>query len=361
MSDFATCLSNIIGITPSECECLNFPDDWEAINESLTGNYIHGDMEYSVPLTVPSKGDCGEGSIIDNLIKAREQAINCFIDMYTVELELLKKKTFKDYSDTFGEWKNNTPISYLSGDWVGFTIKPDQFYKGAVLCITCGTLSIDCEEEFEIHVINTNDGSTVHTETVQGGVKSHFMMSVELPLYVGCQVQNYAIVYDANGCRPYDIGFDCGCPSTDKIPVWKRLRYFKSRGVQASSLEGIANSSVQNDKTHGLTIDFTLKCDGLSWLCSVDKDFWCKNAWGRIAARAMVIIANMKLISKLCQPGQVNFSGIMDSENLYKKNAYLTKKLQSLMEYLARTTPTDISHCYLCAPEGNYQIQDHLV
>ena len=369
MSKFSECLSNVIGLTPSECECLEFPENWDECNKSWTGQYIDGDLDFSIPLQMPNGGDCGKGSILDLLKTARDQAIDCFVDLYAMEMKKLKKKAFDSYSDCFGEWKGNSAVSMLSNDWVGISISPDNFYKGAVLCLTGGRLSIDCTDKtFDIHIVKLEKidpltllPEVIHTVTVQGGERSSFMLDIDLPLSKNGKPCRYAIVYDRQGCRPYDIKFDCGCSSTDKKPVWQQNRYFRSRGMQAGGLEQVNSTMVQSDCTYGLEIDFTLKCDGLSWLCSVDNNFWCDHEWGRIATRALVAIANMKLLSAMCAPGKLGFAALMDSEGMMKRGASLNKKIEALISYLARCTPANITDCYLCTSEGSAQLYEHIV
>lgn len=370
------CLRNIIGLTSSDCECLDFPDNWEECNETLTGQHVHGDMEFSLPLTIGKKPECGEGSIIDNLKKARDQAIESFITQYMIEMKKLKKKNFEDYTDTIGEFKNNSTMSYLTGDYVGLRISPDTFYKGASFCLRGGSIYLDApDKDLELLVIDlTNcdeNGDPIQVGSVEitsskkisnGCYQYYFQSELELPLYANDRKVEYAIVYNRQDCNPCDIKFDCGCSNVNKIPTWKTRRYFKAVGIQSGSVENLPLCA-QSDTTYGLCIDFTLKCDGISWICNVDDKFWTTSEWGRIATRVLVLLANLKLVGLACKPGSINFFSVVDPEKLVNHGKWLDARFKALMPYLAECTPADITHCYQCSPQkhGGYQKIDHLI
>lgn len=365
MSDIAECLKNIIGLTPSECECIDFPDNWESINASVTGEYID-DIELGIPLNIPtSPTKCGPGSLVDILQKARESAIKDFVMHYSLALKKNQVRSFDTYYDEFGEWKNNTVMSYMSNDWAGMMINPGSIYKGASICITAGSLSIEGGEDkvFNVHVIKMDDPTKVlHTITVEGGgVKSPFIGDdIVLPLSDGKGNKcHYALIYDRQGCKPYDIKFDCGC--SGKRPVWQSMDYFTVNGVETPRLEDLPYTQVTSQHSNGLIVCFTMKCDGLSWLCDTDKDFWCNTDFGRVATKVIQILANIKLIAALCRPGQVNFTTIQDGEKLQNRLEWLQSKFDVLIPFLADRNPSDASHCFICDPHLGFKIQEDLV
>lgn len=356
------CLKNLIGITPHNCDCDPQPENWEQINDSWSGKYIDN-IELGIPLKLSKP--CGAGSIWEVMEQIRCEAIEEFLTRYIIELGKRQLKSFEGYDDCFGQPKNNSYLSTCNGDIIGFCINPKSLYKGAVLCLTAGSLCINAPtgESFTIDIIDIKNPDTpLHSVTVSSDGSGNPLpivgLPVELPLSKNGKPINYAIVYDRNGYKPKDYKFTCGCSGTAK-PGYMIHDYFQTQGIQSGSIQSLRHNYTVNKHTHGLLIDFTIKCDAYGWMCTRDRDWWCTSEFGRLAALAIVGLANMKMIS-YCLSSQNSYT-VLNAEQMYNKHQWINKRVDGLMKHISQRSVDDITHCFSCNPALGYKVQSILV
>lgn len=361
----ATCLTNVIGLSNSSCPCWEEETlgNFAELNESHSDRYVNNPKFTPAQLPFSNKPtDCQTGGIWDVLQQARLEGINDFIDRYCIELERRQKKSFDNFTGTIGMTRDASPCR-VQYDWAGFCINPN-IHKGASICLNGGCSWIETSEPIELCVVNMNDPSTVlATATITNGKDSplEFTGTTTLPLSKNGKKQRYCLLYNAeNISSAYSFEPHCGCGSVPK-PGWMAKGLFSVSGIQTNDKENLNQNYTLNNQLHGLLVDFTIKCDGVEWMCNVDEDFWCNTKFGRAASTAMVLYANVCLTQLLMKPGGVNFNSLVKPESMYKHMGYLNKQLDSIMPFLVERIPEDISDCYYCDPAYGWNLDENIV
>jgi len=89
-------------------------------------------------------------------------------------------------------------------------------------------------------------------------------------------------------------------------------------------------------------------------MCGVDDTFWQTSDFGRVAAMTMSLYANLALCFSLLNNPGVNFTKLVNKEDIAKKATWIQKRLEKMMPYLVKRPPEDLTDCFVCDPDGAF-------
>ena len=267
MTDTASCLSSLIGLTDSDCPCLPEAGRPEDYNQSDLGIFIT-DSNYGFPLNnaVLQSTGCGSGTIWDQLQKAKDEAI-------TEALFCIRKaiydnqyaSKFSKFSGELGQSKNNTHINTgIAGPWSGVKINPKRI-NGGCLSISGIKTGMSQTAIFPLYFFGSDD-LTTPIETVQiqstANVWTDNALTTTLDIEMGddCYHDYYLLAYDATTNKPMKNKFKC-CGS---VPGW--TQFVHAQGFQTGDL---SNIRLTNIYASGMSLTLTAECKELDWICEI--------------------------------------------------------------------------------------------
>lgn len=352
MSIDKSCLEKVIGLSTTTCDCIGESETIDA-TASLSGQYIDN-LEHGIGLqSLSSIVDCGEDSIWTLMSRARSEAVDDFITQFMIETSKGNRQKLSNYSGFFGEKDNKGNSRVLNLKKItGFGFTPLHSAYGLNVCISSIGLGISIPGSYDIWILNCDTGDLLHTIPIEVvGKYTEVKIPISLPTIDDKgRAISYAFAYDRKDGNPMNYKFHCGCSGV-ALPNWDRDNYLAAGGFSVDDVRLIDFDSCSSKHTNGLIVCFDLKCDMFSWLCDVDDSFWCNTAFGRIMAKALVLITNSKLAQCILNSQNPNFYTLLGREALYgKRNSYrkLAGELITLLatEYL----PEEMKNCLTCNP-----------
>lgn len=287
MSAQYQCFENIIGLSRTECPCLEDgrPVDW---NVSASGRYAD-ELEGMNLSLAENGGDCSQGGVWDMLHRARENAVQ---DMQTDLLRYLEENTDvrrQAVRSTIGDDKKSGNNVALNSAYHGLTVQMAHMVGGraklkrigAAFNYT-GTLEValyDREGLLATWTVNTVANRVQYTE-----LPDPYLLSMDAE---GSLNARYWLVYTpSGGIQAKSTRINCGCGGF--APYWDEARpqyessvkkngrawadWAMAQGTKGTDLDVRDEWSLDN-QTYGLLMDIEFYCDTLSSICTDDPDY----------------------------------------------------------------------------------------
>lgn len=341
------CLTNIVGITRNDCECLAglLPDGYST---STSGLYIDELPEAPLNLqAVKSAADCGQ-DVAAIFTRARDNAITEF-----------KKDLYKQLAATYKP--RYSTYTGLIGKTAGSVVLPTKAYmgvllackmaKGAYISISKVHVNINADATFDLKIYKRRSGETeyelLQTLSVEGtaaAVKTNTLADVvKLPLWDETEKEiNYYFLYEPAGFAPKDCPISCGCGMSE----YNLKAFMTPRGYTANSLSEVANSSgLQTNYANGVVLDVEVKCATDDIICqAMQADDFVKVAVEWIILRKSV--AN--LIDGILHSGQITRHNEARREQMYYDKGSLLKKYNNDVQWVAENMSMGLNSCFVC-------------
>ena len=261
------CLKDLIGLTDSNCPCIDTIDDHDD-NISDSGFYVTHEMNTILPL-LASK-ECGDGSLWDILIRAREKAKRDFLVDLRVALYDKFDSRLKKFSGKVAEEKKRSPRTIKS--YAGQRWTPTKTNGGKMIIKTVD-LGLTTGGDLVTVKVWTDDYSsplgTVDITTVANTyVTGTFSPPIEIDLDNIEDDDHIYIGYDTPvGASAIGNKLTCGC-SSEKL-VWDQFMY--ARGYEKSTAP-TTGEDVQliGAYANGLRTGISLECETLDFICNLD-------------------------------------------------------------------------------------------
>lgn len=352
------CLHNVIGLSQSDCPCLPEIGDIDPA-VSYSGQYMDN-LEHGVSLaSLDASKDCGHGNVWALMNAARAEAIEDFHTQLLMAISVNNRFKYDNYSGTIGEIsrKGNARRSgtrTINGTYI------EGLRKGYMmnLCITSILLGIDQAGDYDVTVSDVISGDVIDTVSVTVGNNRTGSTStnINLPLSDGYGNANcYALSFDRNGGQILNYKYHCGCSG---VPLhnWQQDKVFKAKGFSVNDIADI-DTNCNGDYSGGIVAKFKLKCPVLDWMCEEDQDFWCDSLFGKIAAKAMVLMANAKLIASILDSGKIGFYTLLGVEALaYRRDKYISLASELITMLSTELLPQKAKDCLSCQSSNNMSV-----
>lgn len=337
------CLQSLVGITPNDCACI----DTEGELAPATGLYVD-DMEVGVPiLPIKSAADCGAGSIVNIIDRARAEAENSLLVDLHVMIRTYNRVRLKKVDDVIGKVKSNVGMA-VTEDYVGLKLF-NKGVKGGSFKIRKFKLNIDSPASPLVDrtiFIYDSEGNEVDTFAV----KPNTFIEPDITLQTS---KTYSIVFDRSQFNDTVLNnrLTCSCAGASK--GWNK--YYNINGVKADEISTIIDS--KDDivtLTYGFTLFTTSDCEDIeSWLCD-DMDLFISQPYYKTIAKVYQLYVIKKVINYILNSNAVNRYTLLDNERLMGRNNKVQKMINDYMHWLANNVDQDYNNCWLCGNKRNY-------
>lgn len=340
MSDCKDCLRGLLGLTDIDCECYedDRPTDY---NESESGYFIT-DSEYGIPFNqaIFAAKDCmADGSNIWQVLeKSRTEAIRDLCNDLQKGIYTLNER-YKVFSEQIGQLKGSMTSS--GGTWVGQIWKPKKSIKGGKLCVSSISLGLTQSAAVEVFIFNKSNLTTPINSVIVNTIAGEWVtVPFELDLDVSTNdcVNEYYFAYELPaGASYFQNKFKC-CGNR---PEWQKQ-------IQAHGFYGADLNNIKTNSTYasGLSVHTSFACDGLDWICSLDKikgfDFKA------LLGVTLLFKTVSKVLTRIEQQGQINFFTVLDAERLSRKRSSAVKNYKNNISYIVENIPSNLSDCFRC-------------
>jgi len=352
------CIENIVGLTDKDYDCATKAEDYAEKNISLTGYYVR-DVEFT-----PDLND--RPDVYELLQESRAEAIVDTLTKIRAKLASYNNLSMNGLRDIAGRFdKANYAMSSTNNVYAGMHIDSLIAHKGLSMRINQLGLFFDKVGTYVLKLVNIDDPGTVIKQqqiTTIANKKTFFNVSDwVLPFYGQSGAIRYALYYERNGERAYNSNFWCGCVDDN---TWHRKRYLAMAGTNFDQLEQLRiNNIPYNASSNGISIDFTLECDPLSWLCSQNTTAWRTNHLLLMISKVVVFYSNLKIISKLLNTNDPTVHTILDKEALVYKIGKLNKLIDESTDWIAEECTNNEfilnqTDCIQCKPQKGYKLEN---
>lgn len=338
------CLNSIIGVTKTNCPCLQTgmtPEEIQELAVSNSGLYL----------------DEIEGGLF---LRDVVQLDKCqtFIDIQKTAIETAKKHF---QVDLFA--KLNERIQVRKTAFIGEIGRPTytasmnttgrlQFLKltpnkdsDAILNLNLIRIFLNQDTTTTVWVIEMKEGETEGRIVLQqeatstNGIVS-IPVKVALPLKRDGVFVTYYVVYERTGTvQPRNIKSSCGCSGGDAF-----AKYISADGGEAELFSSLTTAST-DIYTHGISLDVSIKCETGTLIC---REYDENDAVALVTAFAVLYKAGELVIENVLNSGEVNRFTMLRNEHLWGKRNHFRKEYFDRIEYLSKVIDVSSSDCFIC-------------
>ena len=327
------CLTGLVGMTSGDCLCID--------SEVTAGATLFvDDVEDGISLIpVKNSADCGAGSIIDIITRARVEAERDFITDYNVLSGQTNIVRTRSGSVIYGKLKSNPPISLPLNNLVGIKLMGKDI-TGMKVTINSLLLSLSNPANpatpRALHITDSLGNDTVISLIPGTAYTNDIILTSD---------RDYFIYYDRaiNGDIPLSNKIKCNCAGTNNALD----TYYYINGFNVNTLDDLSDEDGYNNYAYGLTINLKMQCDDLNyWLC-LDTDLFGTDGYYRTIAKTYQMYVIKKVISTIINSNAINRYTLLDKEILYGRRARVEKKIVDYMTWLGENL-TAHNGCYVC-------------
>lgn len=326
------CLTGLVGLSQSDCECYNaeltpelklspfglFIDDLEGIDMELIKNAV----------------GCGD-TLEENFTKIYNSSIILFESDLQVAIAENYKQKFKPYTGRVGEKKYDKPISVmpLAG------IKLDtQYVEGASIIVNSVDLYFNAAGTINLQVYKNEELlDTIAIDVVEGKTNHAFETPLKLPIVENGERNEYYFVYAPGALLPMNNKISCGCGGIESV----RGKFFKPYGVKGSDFETLGTDT---NHAFGISLNVLVSCSVDNILC----DLTVNNTFYVRLAMAVWYKLGVKVIEELFSSREINFDTFSDREYLYTRKKKFEANYKNLILWLSENADIQYSNCFVC-------------
>lgn len=346
------CLTNIIKLSRTTCECADLGDVPSDYDEGQSEIYLD-ELDGINLKMVGSIADCEKGGLWDLMAWARDEAakqfkadlLSCINSNYTSRRPI--------YSGLLGQSTFTGSLS-LSESKAGIIVTFPQI-KGGTMKVKRIGLAINASTAVVVDVFNNDANQTtpIASYTINSTANTLIYATLGTPLELPMWSNNvnrleYYFVYSRVGFQPKDMKGDCGCGGV--APGWKSWASVK--GIKGS---GTIYSQYSTDKyLNGILLDVDFRCQTSQLICSDDKPLDFDNdGWDMQIGYANRWKAGELLLQKMLDSPELNRYTMMDREKTYGMRNHARKMYNDFIQYLCENKEISTG-CLVCKPNPNF-------
>lgn len=356
------CLSHIIGMSRTNCECFDSGKPYDAVT-SDSGLYLD-ELEGLRLNMIDAIADCEAGGLWDILFNARENAKIAFkSDLMVMLLENNLKNKRDPFMGTIGEssFKNTIAITPTYG---GARICCANIISGKMTIKRIG-LVFASAGTFDISVYNNYSDTPIVTYSVTSVANGLQWFELPAPLELemnddNSQNPNYYLIYNASTSpSPKDIRASCGCSSMQYKYYWNLEQpifksYEKYRWSEFIMLTGTQGDDISNRKywqtssyLNGLMLDVKFDCNTSELICKQNLNYE-SNPLALAMAYAIRYRAGAIVIDNILGSGQINRYTMMDRDTMSGKRNNFLKEYKDRVNWIAKEMNWRANDCLTC-------------
>lgn len=352
-----TCLTEIVGVTQAENECITgglTNDQITTLKKSTSGLYLD-DLEGGVHLKAVRHADATKG-LFDMTQAAIRNAAKLLEDDLVVAMSREYTKSRKAFAGQIGQMSFAQTLA-TSGDWQGQRIRPLD-YSDAVIRISRIMVIVNAAATFNVYLYKvpykSAMGTLIETYPVTTTANAYQQIIINpekvLPTVENGQLYEYWILYnrtEAGGALPKDNKLACGTCGRAGGPSIND--FVAVNGVALADVNNLQNVST-DEYAHGIIVDVSIKCDSGTLFCDQYK---ADEAVAVTMAHAVRFKAGELLIEDVLKSPDLNRYTTMAREYLWGKRNHFRKEYGDRINFLAATIDVTASNCYVCRERAN--------
>ncbi len=346
------CLTNIIKLSRTTCDCADLENIPEDINEGQSEIYLD-ELEGLNLKMIGSIADCENGGIWELMSWAREEATKMFKADLLSCINTNYSQRRPNYSGLLGQNSFKTSLN-LSESKAGITVTFPQI-KGGTMKIKRIGLAVNVSSPIVVNVYNNdaNQTSPIASYTINSTANALVYATLGTPLELPLWSNNvnrleYYFVYSRVGFQPKDMKGDCGCGGTP--PAWKS--WISVKGIKGNTTD---YGSFNSDKyLNGILLDVDFSCQTSQLICSDEKPLdFNNNGWDMQIGYAVRWKAGHLLLQKMLDSPELNRYTMMEREKTYGMRNHALKMYNDFIQYLCDNKEIS-SGCLVCKPNPNF-------
>lgn len=349
------CLTNIVGVTKDECECLiGGLDEAERIEvkKSTSGLYLD-----NLPGGVSLRG-LDDADACNGMAKMSFQALEDAAMMLEESIKVALSNEYKSvpqFSGMIGQMSYANTMT-ISKRWQGQVLRASH-NSDAILSISRAIFIVNKSGPSTFKILKVEHGAAMGTEVYSQDIElnGNNYVAIDIPdTYLGNPMKfpllengrpvDYYFLWDTSQIQdvlPKDNKLDCGC---SKAVTDSMTRYVKPIGIEVESLNNVTDS-VATNRAHGILIDVTIKCNNAQLIC---REYDSNEAIAVVMAYCIYFKAGELLIEAVLKSPEVNRYTQMSREYLYGKRNHFRKEYDDRMIYLGESIDASSSSCFIC-------------
>lgn len=348
--DILSCLSNIIGLSETECPCFD-TDKPVDFDESNSGIYLDQLEGFNLDLA-SGADDCGKGGIWERMEQARRNAIIDYKNNLMGCVGQNYKPRIKTFDAQLGNSTYQGSLNYTQS-FVGLKITPIQVKDGYIVLKRIGVLvnaSVPVTVRVYNNVPSNGDESTLLFQSPPINAIADTITwaalttPLELPMWNYDKQVRYFIVYVMDGAyQPKDNKKDCGCNGASR-PYLQWLDYF---GIVGNDLD-FTNFS-QTNSANGMSLEIQVKCKATNVICSDEYPMNYEDDSDALnAAYAIRFRAGARLYEDLLNSGKINRFTLFNREYVQAKITEWNTEYMNWINYLCANIDVGLNDCLIC-------------
>lgn len=351
------CLTNIVGITDSSCDCIISgltSDEITALAISNSGLYLD-DLPGGVHMKALNNIDACK-TFKEMATGARDNAIKMLEDDLIVAISNKYSKSKRAFVGEIGRMSYATTLG-TTKRYQAIRIQPWDYSDG-LITLNRFNIAVNATVNFTLRLYRVPKNSVMGEEvtnwpitaTANAWFTQNLTTPLKMPLIYNGDLVEYWFIYDlqepGTPFLPKDNKIECStCDQAsgrlgDFVNVW---------GVQFDDLNAL-NDHVNDIYGHGMSLSVSIKCDNESLFCREYND---QDAIAVTMAHAVRFKAGELLIEEVLKSPDVNRYITMAREYNWGKRNHFRSEYDGRIQYLSETINVDESNCYVCRETAN--------
>ena len=341
------CLSSIIGITKTNCPCLQnglTSEEITQLSTSKSGLFLD-ELEGGLFLR-----DVVQLDKCQTFIEIQKNAIETAKSHYKADLfSRLNERVQVKKTAFVGEIGKPSYTGSLdvSGRLQFIRLKPTE--SEAMVHLDLVRVFLNQDTTTNVWLVEMKEGETEGTilkseeVTSTNGILT-FPANVALPLKRNGVFLTYYVVFERIGdIKPRNIKISCGCSGGDA--------FAKHVDVGGGETEGFGTlATTKTDEfTHGFSLDVKIKCETGNLIC---KEYDENDSIALVTAFAILYKAGELVIENILNSGEINRFTMLRTEHLWGKRNHFRKEYIDRVGYLSKVVDVTSSDCYICREDN---------
>lgn len=326
-----SCLQNVIGFAPANCECIDDFTQEYAISDS--GLYVTELQGMSLRI-LDSLGGCED--LWQKMTRARENAINAFRVDLAMAMTKYKEPIRGGFSGAIGgKYIGSKFIATDASNYYGLRMYSD--IMAGTFTLTGVSLILNSTETVDLEIYDDFQLLTAIPVSSQAN-RVHFN-DLNPPLQINLDGNYYFLIRPVGramrnrltcGCGGYRWCFDlvnpCYTYSRDGWTHWAMIG-----GIQGDDVTEREDWPV-GSQGMGLILHGTFGCDSLEWLCTGD---FINNEVDRAVANAILYKTGEFLTTYIMGSTEVSRYTLLGVEQLNENRMYYAERYNVLLDWIA--------------------------
>lgn len=352
------CLTDIIGVTDSENDCiLQGLTEEEITNlKKSTSGLLLDDLPGGAHMKAVKFADATK-SFYMMAMDAKENAIKAMEDSLITALNTQYKKNRANFVGLVGAMSYAQNLA-TTGEWMALRLRPVDIGT-TVFNLTKITLAVNLGATFNIYLYKVPYGSAAgqfvrqwQISTAPNAYTSLFVDQAEggarLPLAENGEAVEYWFLWsrtESGGAVPKDTKVK-SCSHCEKTGL---ENFMEVNGVSLNDLTNFTAGYADN-YTRGMILEGSVKCDNEALMCG---EYNGDDAVAISMAYAVWYKAGELLIEDVLKSPDLNRYTTMDRTYLWGKRNHFRAEFDKRITYLAAAIDVTASNCYLCRSAPN--------